>query len=101
MAELLGRCKDCKQHCKKCDDIAKEYVRKHINNFKMVNTSLCWCCAKAIPKKNSRGEIEGCSWSVYNRPVPGWDADEGKFKHEYGGDVVTYMVHDCPEFERG
>lgn len=99
--DLVGRCKECKHHSSECDRIALEYAKKKIANPKTKGTSLCWCCKKAVPKRNSLGEIEGCSWSMYFQPIPGWDATPGRFKHEDGKDVITYCVNSCPEFERG
>ena len=99
--DRLGRCKECKHHCKKCDEINAKYAAQKVNNIKMKGTSLCWCCEKAVPKKAANGEREGCSWSLYFQPVVGWDATEGKFKHDNGEDVKTYCVHSCPEFKRG
>ena len=101
MADLFGRCKECKYHCKECDDIYKEKQAEKITHTKMKGTSLCWCCVHAVPKKGKYGYKTWCSWSIYRQPVKGWIAEKGEFKHENVGNVVTYSVSECPKFKRG
>ena len=48
--------------------------------------TLCWDCAHYA---------QGCSWSEYFRPVRGWNATKVKTKY-----FNSYIVHDCPKFER-
>lgn len=54
--------------------------------------TLCWRYAKAINN--------GCSWSASFEPVDGWTAIESNLKR-IGIGGTSYLVIDCPEFERG
>lgn len=65
--------------------------KRYPTNLYRSTDTLCWRCANSV---NS-----GCSWSESFEPVQGWTAEE-KFKinEPYG---KTYLVKDCPEFERG
>lgn len=47
-------------------------------------STLCWDCKNAVG---------WCSWSREFEPVNGWDA-------EYKPNLDSYLVNDCPEFER-
>ncbi len=51
--------------------------------------TLCWDCAKATG---------GCSWSEKLKPVQGWVAQEAK--PSSSKPYVTYLVIECPLFER-
>ena len=55
--------------------------------------TLCWDCAKAMG---------GCSWSNHwdHEPVPGWKAEKVELKVERGVFIESYVVIDCPEFDR-
>lgn len=64
------------------------------------NLSLCWDCANACSS--------GCSWSKSFKPVDGWKADRHdiKISSGYNGGLIesydeSYMVYECPQFERG
>lgn len=61
------------------------------------NGTICWNC------KNACG---GCSWSKEFKPVEGWDATYSPVMYARGYDYKrefkeSYVVHECPEFERG
>ena len=70
------------------------------------NISLCWFCKNAVPtaitdkRTNEKRYIQGCPWSIYTQPVPGWIADKSIMKVN-GHERVTYYVYNCPLFERG
>ena len=68
-------------------------VKRHIPRdlYRSCDT-LCWRCAKAINN--------GCSWSERFEPVQGWTAVETGIKMN-GIMDKSYLVKDCPEFERG
>lgn len=53
----------------------------------LTSSTICWDCKKAIG---------GCSWSNYFIPVKGWTA---KPTTKTGG-IASYLVIDCPSFER-
>lgn len=59
---------------------------------RMENHTLCWDCANACG---------GCSWSDHwlHRPVEGWDAIRTDLKAK-DGVIESYIVVECPEFER-
>lgn len=60
-------------------------------------TSLCMDCSNSVPSNK-----HGCEWSMYCKPVPGWDAVPTKVYHrgqvfpEYADD--SYLVKRCPKF---
>lgn len=56
--------------------------------------SLCWRCENCVPNKEG---TKGCSWSIYFRPVKGWDATPipQSYKTIPG---TSYRVNKCPEF---
>lgn len=54
--------------------------------------TLCWSC------KNACG---GCSWSRDFTPVEGWNATPTKINSHRLGQIDSYIIHDCPEFEEG
>lgn len=56
--------------------------------------SICWDCAKAC------GD---CSWSDHNehKPIKGWNAVKTTIKGDKGLTVDSYLVIECPEFEKG
>ena len=49
--------------------------------------SLCWDCRRATGF---------CAWSARLKPVKGWTAEKVKV----GTPLETYMVQECPLFER-
>jgi hypothetical protein len=53
--------------------------------------TLCWDCKKAIG---------GCTWADKSKPVDGWDAEKTIVRNESYGDMESYCVKSCPEFER-
>lgn len=57
---------------------------------KMAKDTICWICSRALPGN-------GCPWSNYGQPVPGWAA-----KHRYISANIgfedTYCVFECPLF---
>ena len=55
------------------------------------NQTLCWECAKATGR---------CSWSDEFIPVEGWNAKPTKKRVYGGGEFESYLVIECPEFER-
>lgn len=71
------------------------------------NTTLCWLCRHAVPKtveNKKTGEVKyvrGCEWSIYQQPVPGWDAERSEMIIRKGKKVHSYFVNSCPKFERG
>lgn len=68
--------------------------------------TICWLCANAVPRKDRSGRyIRGCHWSIYKQKVDGWVADEYTMKikdpRKNVREVVSFEVHECPEFVRG
>ena len=61
-----------------------------ITGVKKNPATLCWDCANATG---------GCPWSKRLRPVKGWKAIHTK-KMLYGGIHDSYIVLECPLFER-
>ena len=58
----------------------------------MAEMTKCWDCAKAANN--------GCSWSDHLEPVEGWVAVP-TVKSQFRGDPLhSFLVMDCPEFER-
>ena len=53
--------------------------------------SICWDCANACC---------GCSWSRGFVPVDGWKAIQKKIKLSGGKTTPTYIVCECPRFQR-
>ena len=51
--------------------------------------SICWDCSKAT---------QGCSWSDYFKPVKNWTAI--KYEPTSTKPYTTYLVQECPEFDR-
>lgn len=61
--------------------------------------TLCWRCQHAVP--NGEG-TNGCEWSLYLKPVPGWDAIKRYIPNKYkknGKGLPTYHVISCPRFK--
>lgn len=52
---------------------------------------MCWDCKNACC---------GCCWSQDFKPVPGWKATPTKIKQKEGIFIDSYIVHDCPQFEK-
>lgn len=65
-------------------------------NYTKNETTICWECKRATGF---------CSWSEDFTPVEGWRATPTKIKvgRANGRDlfVDSYLVHECPLFERG
>lgn len=60
---------------------------------KYTKTTICWDCKKALGK---------CSWSNGTaRPVEGWTAIPTKIRVQKGQNNDSYIVLECPLFERG
>ena len=53
--------------------------------------TLCWDCAKAVGY---------CSWSSEFKPVKGWTAEKKEIKVQSGTNVKSYLIYECPLFER-
>jgi len=53
--------------------------------------SLCWDCSNATG---------GCRWSMYLKPVPGWQIIPTKKTTYDGHDYTSCIVLECPEFNR-
>ena len=70
------------------------------------SNTLCWDCKHAVPDRD--GE-KGCSWSRRFIPVDGWVATpttqilayRGDTHHRYKQTDSSFIVHECPKFERG
>lgn len=63
--------------------------------------TLCWHCKHAVPKYDKKGRcIQGCNWSLYKRPVIGWNASKEYITFK-GKRTPSYDVRECPQFERG
>ena len=99
MAIRTHKCRHCPRWTEECDDIMAKRGLKY--NTHMLGETLCWCCANAVPKVNKLGELDGCEWSLYRQPVPGWDAEKMRLSEQEISDIITYLVNDCPKFKRG
>ena len=62
--------------------------RDYCSRFKMRPDSLCWEC------KNST--TNGCEWAKSFTPVDGWKAIPS-----VAGESDSYLVLECPKFEKG
>ena len=61
--------------------------------------SLCWFCRNAVPSPETGA---GCSWSSRaHTPVEGWEAERRDLKMFHKGQVESYRVLPCPEFQEG
>ena len=58
-----------------------------MNEKFITSMTLCWDCKRATG---------GCSWSARLKPVKGWTAKETKKDSPFS----SYIVEDCPLFER-
>lgn len=66
-------------------------------NYTKNESTICWDCKKATGF---------CSWSEDFTPVEGWKATPTRVKisnRQNGEDIFTdsFIVHECPLFERG
>lgn len=59
--------------------------------------TLCWHCYHIVP---NRSGTKGCEWSMYDKPVPGWDATETTLTVGMGNVEKSYCVHSCPKFRK-
>ena len=62
--------------------------RDYCSRFKIRPDSLCWDC------KNST--TNGCEWAKSFKPVDGWKAIPS-----VAGESDSYLVLECPKFEKG
>ena len=98
MIRLRGKCKDCEYKCDKCQKMAMERKAEPLP----AEASLCWCCKNAVPEKDDKGNYTaGCEWSLYKKPVEGWEVNKVADVYESGRRYRTYCVSRCPKFERG
>ena len=72
-----------------------------MDKFKKKHT-LCWDCANSNPNPETG---KGCKWSVYNKPVDGWEATETVIisrPDRTAGEsrMPSFIVVGCPEFDR-
>lgn len=74
--------------------------------LRQVGETLCWHCRNAAAEPRRRGP--GCSWSrKEHAPVPGWTAErrdvqiQKDSRRRVNGDLESYRVLACPEFEEG
>ena len=88
------KCTKCPKFSEKCYEIMKYEERNNSKTSHGRNDSLCWCCAKSVPKP---GDDMPCPYATKLEPVKGWDAKKGR---TYDG-VKQYHVYDCPLFVRG
>ena len=58
----------------------------------MADFTKCWDCAKAAS--------HGCTWSASLQPVEGWTAVPTEKYLVKGQKIKSFLVTDCPEFER-
>ncbi|MBQ1434221.1 MAG: hypothetical protein IIZ09_14095 [Ruminococcus sp.] len=90
-----SKCRDCPYWTDKC----KEINERHPHQTHQPMESLCWCCKNAVPDRDG---VNGCEWSLYSQPVPGWKVSSKKaFARSDGKQAYTYKVERCPKFERG
>lgn len=93
MARDSGKCQYCEYWSNKC----KEVNAAHCGGQHQTGETLCWCCKHAVPIDGN-----GCEWSMYKRPVEGWEVSQMKiFRKNDGTMAYTYQVNKCPKFERG
>lgn len=71
-----------------------ESIGKGSSNPRRKAPSICWNCLHAVP--NPEKGI-GCEWSMYFRPVPGWEVEIRILPHI----GKTPNVRKCPKFKRG
>ena len=83
-----GKSKYCSQ---KCYAQHKSFSSEQAWNTKTKDT-LCWECKKATG-------CGDCPWANRFEPVDGWDATPTEIK-TVGRIEQSYIVNDCPLFER-
>lgn len=59
--------------------------------FEKPHETICWRCWNAVPSMYTGA---GCPYSIWLKPVPGWEAKKC-YKKDTG---VSYDVYDCPMF---
>lgn len=59
--------------------------------MKKEKEQLCWTCERACGGEN------GCEWSNFLRPVPGWTAKKIKKKDSMRY-TETYHIEECPKY---
>ena len=73
--------------CECVDDCGAVGMRKRAKK----RPTLCWSC----------GRFSGrCSWSANFEPVKGWKARKDILGRQYGDEMVTYTVDQCPLYEK-
>lgn len=87
------RCRKCLYRCKECERISEKENKVGNKTSHNENDTLCWCCANSVPTEDDKF---GCEYSLYNRPVPGWEATDRIIDGH-----VSYHVLRCPSFVRG
>lgn len=98
---MRGKCKNCEYRSDKCREIADAHKRDD-REKQNTDATLCWCCKNAVPAKDGTGKYTaGCEWSMFRRPVKGWEVSKAALVRECGHTYMTYCVSRCPKFERG
>ena len=99
----MPKCKECKYHCTKCDELADEYTQ-HTKN------DMLWCCKHAVPKLDyNKQYIRGCEWSIHHKKPKGVTTISKRTEytvydnqgHKICKRGYTDVIVDCPKFERG
>lgn len=73
--------------CECVDDCGAVEMRRRAKK----RPTLCWSC----------GRFSGrCSWSANFEPVKGWKARKDILGRQYGDEMVTYTVDQCPLYEK-
>lgn len=70
------------------------YPDGHTKKANQIGKSEQLCCTC----KNCYG---GCSWSRDFTPVDGWDAIPTIIKQQWGKQIGSFAIRDCPLYERG
>lgn len=94
------RCEACRNH-----DI-KELMNDP--DYLPNKPSLCWSCENAVPAtiggyhaKGIEDYIQGCSWSISQEPVPGWQAKRTVISTQSPYMSRSYLVISCPKYKQG
>ena len=104
----MPKCKECKYHCAKCDEIADSGRSGEAVHSK--NDMLCWCCKHAVPKLDqNKRYICGCEWSIHHKMPKGATTISKRIEyirydkqgHKICKRGYTDVIVDCPKFERG
>ena len=105
----MPKCKECKYHCAKCDEIADRSGNRDTVHSK--DDMLCWCCKHAVPKLDyNKQYIRGCEWSINHKMPKGVTTISKRIEYirydEQGHKMIckcgyTDVIVGCPKFERG